>query len=91
VRTRRTTLAQVPPVQVKETGRVHLDDRGTVRSRRHAADFEQPEAERLDLGERSMQLLPGLRMHVPERVFASPFPLAGLGRLRRWRPVLASL
>jgi hypothetical protein len=91
VRTRRTTLLRVPPVQVKEAGACIWTTAQLVRSRRHAADFEQLEAERLDLGERSMQLPPGLRMRLPGACIRLALPLAGLGRLRRWRAVLASL
>jgi hypothetical protein len=52
---------------------VYLDDRELVRSRRHAADFEQLEAERLDPGEHSMQCRLVCESAYHERVFTSPF------------------
>lgn len=53
---------------------------------RHAADFEHLEAERLDLGEHSMQYRLVCECAYQERVFASPFrsqawaDIAGGGR-----------
>jgi hypothetical protein len=83
VRTRRTTLAQVPPVQVKEAG-----VRGSGRPRNWSGhddtrDFEQLEAERLDLGELH-SVPPGLRMRLPGACLRLAFPLSGLSRQRRW-------